>query len=330
MASGALMRGMHFLSNKIPAGEYGVLITLFSIVNPGPDDSLPNGVHAADGERAGDLPRPAIAEHHPRGLVGTHAVLAMAAAGGHVVFSKANSGQLAPVQSVRALAAAAGDVVFPVYADVCRGHAGDSKISCGSAGGNILNGVFRVSAAVFIVFVLHGMATGIMTAVFIGLLAATAVGVWQTRSLWAGAGGGIRPARAFAAGDSLDARFCRDTIFVFRGHRFCGHLFWRGLDGDLRGGGNAVARAVVAGAAAGGGDVSQNRPQHGQSRKSLTCSAWFWREQPFCSLRGVLGLWLLGPWVVDLFFRRNTFRKRSRSCPGMLERWCRWRWRTCW
>ncbi|MGD0745583.1 MAG: hypothetical protein ABSA45_10545, partial [Verrucomicrobiota bacterium] len=33
MASGLLMLGIHFLSRKIPAGEYGMLITLFSVVN---------------------------------------------------------------------------------------------------------------------------------------------------------------------------------------------------------------------------------------------------------------------------------------------------------
>ena len=87
---------------------------------------------------------------------------------------------------------------------------------------NIFNGIFRLSAAaVFIVFELGGQATGIMTAVFFGFLAATAIGIWQTRTLWLGKSEPFNRRDflrevvplllGFAATQFL---FCADTSFV--------------------------------------------------------------------------------------------------------------------
>ncbi|MGH7989993.1 MAG: hypothetical protein ACREDS_07395, partial [Limisphaerales bacterium] len=50
----------------------------------------------------------------------------------------------------------------------------------------ILTAAGRLVSAVVIVFLLSGQAAGIMTGVFIGVLAGCAVGIWQTHSLWRG------------------------------------------------------------------------------------------------------------------------------------------------
>lgn len=50
----------------------------------------------------------------------------------------------------------------------------------------ILNGIGRVGSVALIVLVIGGYAAGIMTGAFIGLIAAVALALWQTREIWAG------------------------------------------------------------------------------------------------------------------------------------------------
>src|SRR5439155_4938752 len=50
--------------------------------------------------------------------------------------------------------------------------------------GMLANGVFRLGLAAFFVLVLGGNAAGMMAGVLLGILAASAIGIWQTRSLW--------------------------------------------------------------------------------------------------------------------------------------------------
>src|SRR5439155_10249064 len=50
----------------------------------------------------------------------------------------------------------------------------------------ILNGVGRLSVAVFAVLVLGGLAAGMLTGTLLGLLVTVGIAIWQTRSLWLG------------------------------------------------------------------------------------------------------------------------------------------------
>ena len=184
MMMGVLMLGVHFLSRKIPPAEYGVLITLFSIVNIVP--TIPFQMVfaqqtaytlATGGERR---LRSAIRTTFLgtilfwlTGSVVTLCFQRQIAANWHL----SN-----PVALWLLLLVILFSLLMPMFSGVMQGQ--QNFLWLGWA--NIFNGVFRLAPAVGIVLLLAGWATGIMTAVLIGLLAATAVGVWQTRALWRG------------------------------------------------------------------------------------------------------------------------------------------------
>ena len=212
MTMGALMFGIHFLSKKIPASEYGVLITLFSVVNIVP--TIPfqmvfaqQTAHAlaTGGERR---LRSAIRAT----FLGTLLVW-LAGAAITLCFQKsivAGWHLSNPIALWLFLLVILFSLLMPMFSGIMQGQ--QNFMWLGWA--NIFNGVFRLASAVGIVFLLAGWATGIMTAVFIGLMAATAVGIWQTRSLWRG------PAEPF------DARtFLRQVIPLLLGFVATNFLF---------------------------------------------------------------------------------------------------------
>jgi O-antigen/teichoic acid export membrane protein len=186
MTAGALMLCIHFLSRKIPASEYGILITLFSVVNIVP--TIPfQSVFAQQTAYA-------LATNRQRQLRSTiraawlgTVLLWLVAAAVTLCFQKsivANWHLSNPIALWLLLVVMLFSLLMPLFAGVMQGA--QNFLWLGWA--NIFNGGCRGLAAVLIVFALQGYATGIMTAAFIGLAVATAVGVWQTRSLWHGAG----------------------------------------------------------------------------------------------------------------------------------------------
>ena len=219
MASGALMWGVHFLAKKIPASEYGTFITLFSVVSLIP--TIPLQMVFTQQTAAG------LAKNQERQL--TSMIRAswlgiflfwLAARARRVYFPQPDRRQLASGESAGVVDDDGGDFVFAVDADVSGRDAGPAEFSLAGLEQHF-HGVFRLSAAVFIVFALNGQAAGIMTGVFLGFLAATIVGIWQTRALWLRKRRAVRPARFFARGGSAAAGFCGDAISFLRGHDFC-------------------------------------------------------------------------------------------------------------
>ena len=140
-----------------------------------------------------------------------------------------------------------------------------------------------------------------MTAVFIGLLAATAVGVWQTRSLWTGAGepfdrrGLLRQVvplmLGFAATQFL---FSADTSFVdtyFGADRTAPY----GAAGTLS---RALLWLVLPLAA-----VMFPKIVHSTAKaEKLNLLGLVLAGTAVLVVCGVLGLWLLGPWVVKFVY----------------------------
>jgi len=219
LASGGLMLGIHFLSQKIPAGEYGTLITLFSVVSLIP--AIPFQMVFTHQTAA------ALAKNRGRQLTGMirasclgiflfwlAALLAAFFFRNHIA---ANWHLANPLALWMTLAVILFSLLMPMFQGVMQGQ--QNFLWLGWS--NIFNAVFRISAAVFIVLALGGWATGIMTGVFIGLLAATLVGVWQTRTLWRGQSAPFNRRDflrevvplllGFAATQFL---FCADTTFV--------------------------------------------------------------------------------------------------------------------
>src|SRR5476651_1497195 len=219
MASGALMWGVHFLAKKIPPAEYGTLITLFSIVSLIP--TIPFQMVFSHQTAAG------LAKNRDRQLASMiraswMGIFLFWLAAMVVVFVFRNqivaNWHLAnPLALWMTLVVILFSLWMPMFQGVMQGQ--QNFLWLGWS--NIFNGIFRLGAAVFIVFALVGQATGIMTGVFIGFLAATAVGIWQTRALWLGDSAPFNRRDflrevvplllGFAATQFL---FCADTPFV--------------------------------------------------------------------------------------------------------------------
>ena len=184
MTSGALMLCIHFFSKKIPAREYGLVVTLFSVVNIVP--TLPFQMMFAQQTAQ------ALATNRERQLRSTirtawlgTVLFWLVAASITLCFRKqiVAAWHLSnPVALWLLLVVMLFSLLMPLFFGVMQGA--QNFLWLGWS--NIFNGGFRGLSAVFIVFVLYGWATGIMTAVLIGLGAATAVALWQTRRLWIG------------------------------------------------------------------------------------------------------------------------------------------------
>ena len=184
IAGGVLMSGVHFLSKKIPASEYGILVTLFSIVGLIP--TMPfQMVFTQQTARA-------LATNQGRQLacmirtvwLGTFLVW-LAAAVVVLLFQDrivANWHLSNPVALWMLLVVILFSLWMPMFSGIMQGQ--QNFLWLGWSG--LFGAVGRLGSAIFIVLVLNGAATGIMAGVFIGLLAPSVVGIWQTRSLWRG------------------------------------------------------------------------------------------------------------------------------------------------
>jgi O-antigen/teichoic acid export membrane protein len=219
LSSGVLMYGVHLLSKKIPASEYGTLITLFSVVSLIP--TIPFQMAFTHQTAAG------LAKNQERQLASMIraswlGIFLFWLAAMLFVFVFRN--QIVTnwhLANPLALWVTMVVILFSLWMPMFQGVMQGQQNFLWLGWSNIFNAVFRVASAVFIVFALSGQAAGIMTGVFIGLLAATAVGIWQTRSLWLGNAAPFNRRDflrevvplllGFAATQFL---FCADTSFV--------------------------------------------------------------------------------------------------------------------
>ena len=299
MSSGVLMYGVHLLSKKIPASEYGTLITLFSIVSLIP--TIPFQMVFTHQTASG------LAKNQERQLTSMIraswlGIFLFWLAAVLVIFIFRN--QIAanwhlanPLALWMTMAVILFSLWMPMFSGVMQGQQNFLWLGWG----NIFNGLFRLSAAVFIVFALGGQATGIMTGVFIGLLAATAVGIWQTQSLWSGKSAPFNRREflrevvplllGFAATQFL---FCADTSFVdsyFGAEQTAPY----GAAGTLS---RALLWLVLPLAT-----VMFPKIVHStaKSEKSNLLGLVLLGTGVLVGL-GVLSLWILGPWVVRLVY----------------------------
>jgi O-antigen/teichoic acid export membrane protein len=184
MASGALMLGVHFLSKKIPAGEYGILITLFSVVNMVP--TIPfQMVFAHQTARALAVNRERPLRRMIRAAwLGTF-LLWLAGATIVLCFQKSIAADW-HLSNPAALWMLLAVILFSLWTPMFWGVLQGSQNFLWLGWCQFLSGAGRLGSAVFIVFILKGWATGIMIGVLIGLFVSCAVGIWQTRPLWRG------------------------------------------------------------------------------------------------------------------------------------------------
>ena len=187
-------------------------------------------------------------------------------------------------------------LAWPVFAGMMQGRQNFLWLGWCS----IFNGAGRIGVAVLIVFAWQGQATGIMLAVAAGLVAAGAMGAWQTRGLWrlrAGAfdhailRGQVLPLMlGFGATQFL---FCADTAFVdayFGAERTAPY----GAAGTLS---RALLWLVLPLA---GVLFPKMVHSHATAEKNQLLGISLLITGTLAGL-GFLGLWLLGPWLVVIF-----------------------------
>jgi len=296
---GLLMWSVHLLSRKIPATEYGTLITLFAVVNLIPTLPL-QMVFTQQTARAlatgGEAPLSGLIRRFGLGIF----LVWAAGAAGMWGFRErlAATWHLAnPAALPLMLLAILLSLVWPVFAGVMQGR--QNFLWLGWC--TILNAAGRIGPAVVIVFLWHGWATGIMAAVVLGLLVSAGIGVWQTQSLWRIA---PRPfdrrlilrqvvplMLGFAATQFL---FSADTPFVnayFGAERTAPY----GAAGTLS---RALLWLVLPLAG-----VLFPKIVHStvRSEKAGLTGVALLLTGTLAAL-GFLGLWLLGPWLVPLVF----------------------------
>jgi O-antigen/teichoic acid export membrane protein len=299
MASGTLMMGIHFLSKKIPVGEYGVLITLFSVVNLVPTIPFQMVFTQQTANALATGRERQLRSTIRSAWLGT-VLLWLVAAAVALCFQNqiaANWHLSNPIALWLLLVVMLFSLLMPLFAGVMQGAQNFLWLGWG----NIFNGVFRVTSAVFIVLVLKGWATGIMLAVFIGLAAATAVGIWQTRPLWRGAAepfdkrGFLRQVvplmLGFAATQFL---FSADTSFV--------NTYFGADQTAPYGAAGTLSRALlwlVLPLAA----VMFPKIVHSTAKSEKTnLLGLVLLGTALLVVGGMLGLWLLGPWMVGFVY----------------------------
>jgi O-antigen/teichoic acid export membrane protein len=295
---GMLMWSVHLLSRAIPASEYGTLITLFAVVNLIPTMPLQmvftqqTALALATGHEArlaGLLRWTGVA------ILVTWTLGALAVEGWHGTIA-GNWHLVNPAALPVLLAVILLSLAWPVFAGMLQGRQNFLWLGWGA----IFNGAGRIGAAVVIVLVWHGQATGIMLAVVAGLLAACALGAWQTRSLWGAmassfdhtilAGQVLPLMLGFGATQFL---FCADTAFVnayFGAERTAPY----GAAGTLS---RALLWLVLPLA---GVLFPKIVHSHATAEKSGLLGVSLLITGTLAGL-GFVGLWVLGPWLVLIF-----------------------------
>jgi len=182
VGSGAVMYGVHLLSKKIPAVEYGIFGVLLSVVMCVPNLPL-QMVFAQQTARA-------LATHRERELAG---MIRLAWLGTFGLFLALALGVFIwqgdilarwqitnPAALWMTLPVVLLSLWLPMFWGVMQGRQDFFWLGWS----NILNGVGRTALAAFIVFCLGGYAAGMMTGVCLGLAVAVGISIWQTRALW--------------------------------------------------------------------------------------------------------------------------------------------------
>jgi O-antigen/teichoic acid export membrane protein len=177
----------------------------------------------------------------------------------------------------------------------------------------ILNGVGRVGAGALIVLVLGGYAAGIMTGALCGLVIAVGIGIWQSRSLW------LTPSEPFdrrallaqvlplmVGFGACQFLMAADTMFV---------KAYLPENSECYVAAGTLSRALVW-AVGPLTAVMFPRIVHSAARSeksnvfglALVLTA-------VIAIVGVIGLWLLGPWVVRLMAKPSYVEVTTQILP---------------
>ena len=261
IVGGAMMYGVHFLAKSIPESQYAIFGTLLMVVACLP--TMPLQMVFAQQTAL------ALATGRERQLAGmlklawlwTFIVWALGALMVLVFQKQIVAGWHLPdarglwVTLPLLLAA----LWLPMFSGVVQGRQDFFWLGWMQ----IFGGAGRFIAAAILVLALGFGAVGMMAGALLGVGFSAWIVIWRSRDLWS------LPSEKFDGKSlmkqvvPLDVRVWRVPVHVHFGHDVCEGVFYGRPDGAIRRGGNAVAGAALARAAAGGGDVSENRPRGG-------------------------------------------------------------------
>jgi len=314
VASGALMYGVHLFSKVIDEGEYATFGALLALTMCIP--IMPLQMVFAQQTAA------ALATGRQRQLSGMFrrvwlgvtilwglSAVAMWFAQGQLVTSWKLSNSVALWITLLVILASAW---LPMFLGLLQGK--QDFFTFGWT--MIVNGIGRVGSAAIIVMILGGYAAGaagIMTGAFLGLTFAVALAIWQSRDIWAG------PSAPFDAKALL-----KQILPLMLGFGACQFLMaadtmfvkaYLSDDSQCYVAAGTLSRALVW---AVGPLTAVMFPRivasAARSEKSnlfgltLACTAAL-------AIMGVVGLWLLGPWVVQLMAKPSYVSVTTQILP---------------
>lgn len=302
VGSGALMFGVHFFSKLIPTGEYQNMETLFAIAMAIPAIPLQMVfTHQSAVALANDRVRQ-LAGMIRVAWIGT--TLLCVVAGIVLLFKHSYFVALFQLSNPAALWVTLLVVLLTLWMPLFCGLMQGQQNFMWLGWSQIVHGVGRLGSVALIVVALHGYATGIMVGVAIGLAASTAVGIWQTRGLWAVH---AEPFNWWALLKEILPLLLgfAATQFIFTGDTlFVNHYFPK-EQGAYYGAAGVLSRALVwlVGPLTG---VMFPKIVHSNARAektnllglTLACSA-------VLALAASTGLWIVGPWVVPIVYPRS-------------------------
>ena len=299
IAGGVLMSGVHFLSKKIPVSEYGILITLFSIVGLIP--TMPFQMVFTQQTAS------ALATNRERQLagmirtvwLGTFLVW-LAVAVVVLLFQDrivANWHLSNPVALWMLLVVILFSLWMPMFAGIMQGQ--QNFLWLGWSG--LFGAAGRLGSAIFIVLTLNGAATGIMVGVFVGLLASSVVGIWQTHSLWRGETEPFDWHEFLRQVIPLMFGFAATQFLFFADTSFVNTYF--GADKTAPYGAAGTLSRTLLWLVLPLAAVMFPKIVHSTAKAEKTnLLGLVFLGTTILVIVGVLGLWLLGPWIIRLVY----------------------------
>ncbi len=311
VAGGALMYGVHFFSKVIPEKEYAVFGTLLAMTMCIPTMPLQMvfAQQAAAALVTGRVRQ--LAGMFRVAWLGVTLVWAVGAAG--ILLGQdqliARWGITNPAALWITLLVILASAWLPMFLGLLQGK--QDFLTLGWA--MIVNGIGRVGVSAIIVIVLVGHAAGIMTGALAGLLLALGLSIWQTRAIW------------LSPGEPFDRRaLLGQVIPLMVGFGSCQFLMaadtmivrtYLSENSQCYVAAGTLSRALVWAVGPLTAVMFPHIVQSAvRSEKSnllgltLVCTAAL-------ALMGVVGLWLLGPWVVRLMAKPSYVEITTQILP---------------
>jgi O-antigen/teichoic acid export membrane protein len=311
-AGGVFMTMVHFLSKAMPEGEYGqfgvfLVVAMFLPVLP------LQMVLAQQTARALALHR----EHELSGMIraawlGTFVVWLLGAI--LVVVFQGPIMEWMKISEPAGLWLALPVLLFTIWVPMFYGVLQGQQNFLWMGWSMILMGVGRLGVATFAVVVLHFYASGLVTGMLAGLVAALALAIWPTRSLW------LAPVQAFEWRSLL--RQVLPLIVGFAAYQFlltADTIFVRACFSEKTSAfylsAGTLARAsmwLVVPLAT----VMFPKLVHAKARAEKTDLVGVVLVGTlFFAMSGAIGLWVLGPWVVKFMFKPSYVQAATTMLP---------------